>query len=82
MAPVLIVLLAQVLLIVTSAKEAVHGALLMVHRNTLLPVPSPVTVVLGLAGLLMMPVPDTLLHIPVPFDGVLPESVVAVLQIV
>jgi hypothetical protein len=55
--------------------------LVIVHLNTLAPVPRPVTVVLGLVGAVIVPLPLTNVHKPVPTLGVLP-AIVAVAQTV
>jgi hypothetical protein len=66
--------------IVTSSAEAVHGELLIVQRNIYVVPAVPVKVLVGLAGVVMLPpVPDTMLHDPVPIVGVLPASVVLVI---
>lgn len=65
------------LVIVTSSVEAGHGLFVIVQRNTFAPTPNPVTVVAGELGLVIVPVPLTKLHVPVPTDGALPASVVA-----
>lgn len=74
------------MVIVTLAVEAVHGALLIVHRKTTGPAPPVcVNVELGRPALANVPVPPlTMLHVPVPVVGVLPPSPVVVppLQIV
>ena len=48
-----------------SVVGAPQGPLLMVQRNTLVPVPSPVTVVLGAFGDVMVPLPLTRVQVPV-----------------
>lgn len=62
----------------TSAEDAVHGALLIVQRKTFVPAARPVTVVAGLDGLVIVPAPLTLVHVPEPVAGVFPESVAEV----
>lgn len=52
--------------------------LLMVHANTLVPTPKPVTPLVGLVGVVMVPAPATSVQLPVPTAGVLPEKFVAV----
>ena len=62
------------IVIVTSAVDAVHGALLIVQRRITGPAP-PVCVKVepGKAALEKVPVPPlTMLQVPVPFVGVLP----------
>lgn len=48
----------------------------MLHCSTLIPRPNPVTVVLGLLGLVIDPDPEITDHVPTPVVGVLPASVV------
>ena len=55
-----------------------HTPLLMVHANTFVPTPNPVTALLGLVGVVMAPKPDTSVQLPLPTAGVLPEKLVAV----
>ncbi len=59
-----------------------HGGLLIVQRNTISPLPKLVTLVLGFVGDVMVPVPLTNDHKPVPVVGVLPDKVAVVEQIV
>lgn len=55
---------------------APHGPLLMVHRRTTVPMPRPVTDVVGLAGFVIVPVPLMSDHVPVlGAEGVFPASV-------
>jgi hypothetical protein len=66
--------------IVTSSTEAVQGELLIVQRNMYVVPAVPVKVLVGLAGVAIFPpVPETMLHEPVPIEGVLPASVVLVI---
>ena len=61
---------------ITSDVGAPHGPLLMVQRNVTVPMPRPVTVVVGLLGVVIVPVPFTTFQTPVLGDaGVLPASV-------
>lgn len=81
--PALDTVVAGVMLMVTSAVLAVHGLLLIVHRNTTGPVP-PVCVKVEepLVELLKVPVPPlTTLHWPVPEPGVLPPNAAVVLPL-
>jgi len=55
-----------------------HTPLLMVHANTFVPTPNPVTPLVGLVGVVMVPKPDTSVQLPLPTAGVLPEKLVAV----
>lgn len=79
--PVAITWLLQ-LWMVTSLDDEVHGALLMVQRKIISPLPRPVTAVLGFDGEVIIPVPLTNDHKPVPVVGVFPANVVVVAQIV
>jgi hypothetical protein len=56
--------------IVTLAEDGAHGLFEIVHRKTFGPIPSPVMVVLGRAGLVIVPLPRITLQIPVPDTGV------------
>ena len=65
------------IVIVTSAVEAVHGGLEIVHLSTIGPVPLTwVKVAFGVFAFgLNVPVPPLATdHVPVPADGVLPPS--------
>ena len=65
--------------ITTSSVLAVHGALLIVHLNVYVLPAVPVNVLVGLLAVVMLPpVPETILHAPVPTVGVLPAKVVLV----
>jgi hypothetical protein len=65
--------------ILISSVEAVHGALLIVQRNTYAVPAVPVNVLVGLAGVATVPPkPLTILHDPVPITGVLAARVVVV----
>ncbi len=64
---------------VTSScvRPLAQGPLLTVQRNTLIPTPRSVTVVVGESGLVMVPCPLTSVHWPVAGKmGALPKSVV------
>lgn len=65
-------------LIVTVSDEDGHAPLLMVQRNTFNPGVKPVTVLAGLAGVVIAPAPLTRVQSPVPTVGVLPASVAVV----
>jgi hypothetical protein len=52
----------------------------MVHTNELAPTPIPVIVEVGEAGVVMVPLPDKRVHIPVPVTGIFPVSVVDIPQ--
>ena len=63
--------------ITTSSVEGVQGGLEIVHRKMAVP-PKPVTPEVGEVRVVMVAVPDTTLHAPVPTVGVLAAKVVAV----
>lgn len=61
---------------VMSSVEEAHDPLLMVHRNTVLPpTVKPVTPLDGSLPVLALPLPLTVLHVPVPTVGVLADKV-------
>lgn len=81
--PAFAVVVAGVMLIVTSAVLDAQGPLLIVQRSTTEPVP-PVCVKVEepLVELLKVPVPPlTMLHWPVPEPGVLPPNAAVVLPV-
>jgi hypothetical protein len=62
-----------------SSADGVHGALLIVQRNTYAVPAVPVKVLVGLVGIATVPpIPLTILHTPVPNAGVFAASVVVV----
>ena len=62
--------------ILTSSFEGAHGALDIVHRKTYAVPAVPVKVEVGLVGVVIVPpVPDTIVHNPVPTTGVLAARV-------
>ena len=61
---------------VTLETEARHGALEIVHSKIFVPKPKPVIVVFGEVGLVIVPLPETKVHNPVPTVGVLAVMVV------
>ena len=63
--------------ITTSSVEGVQGGLEIVHRKMAVP-PKPVTPEVGEVRVVMVAVPDTTLHAPVPTVGVLPANVAVV----
>lgn len=64
----------------TSSVDEVHGELLIVHLKVYVAPAVPVNVLTGLPGEAMLPpVPEIMLHVPVPTEGVFPASVVLVL---
>lgn len=66
------------MVIVTSSVDAVHGALLIVQRNTFAPTARPVTPELGEEGVVTVPEPLINVQVPVPVVGVLPAKVAVV----
>ena len=60
--------------------EGAHTPLLIVHLNMLGPYPKPVTPEAGLFGVVIVPVPLTSVHRPVPTVGVFPANVVLVIS--
>jgi hypothetical protein len=66
---------------VTSSKET-HVPLVIVHLNTFAPTPNPVTPDVGLPGVVIVPVPLTNVHKPVPKPGEFPAKVAVVAQTV
>ena len=65
--------------IVTSSAETAHPPLLIVQRKvTDAPIVNPVKPDVGDVGLVMVAVPDTTVHKPVPTVGVLPAKVAVV----
>src|SRR5438445_2284636 len=59
----------------TFEVESAQVPLWIVHRNTLAPYPKPLTPELGLLGVVIVPLPLTKLHVPVPTVAVFPASV-------
>src|SRR3990172_9067266 len=66
----------------TLSKEAAQGALLMVHLKVFVPTPNPVRPEVGEVVVVIVPVPEISVHIPVPTAGALPASVAVAAQIV
>lgn len=65
--------------IITSSDDEPHGEFVIVHRKVYDVPAVPVKVLTGLEGVAIVPpVPDTMLHNPVPTTGALPASVVFV----
>jgi hypothetical protein len=56
--------------------DAVQGGLLIVHTNLLMPTPKLVTVLVGLVGVVIVPVPLANDQFPVPTEGVFAANVV------
>ena len=69
------------LVIVTSSNET-QTPLVIVHLKTFAPTPNPVTPDVGLPGVVIVPVPLTNVHNPVPTVGVFPAKVAVVAQTV
>ena len=65
---------------ITSSKEAVHGALEMVHLKVFAPTPSEVIVLVGLEDVVIVPAPLMSVQTPVPVIAVFPASVALVPQ--
>ena len=55
--------------IVTSSKEFGQGGLEIVQRKIFAPTDNPVTVVFGLLMFPKVPVPEIIVHVPVPVEG-------------
>ena len=62
-------------LIVTSSEDVGHVPFDVVHVNTFAPTPNPVTPDVGEEGVVIVPVPDVNVQVPVPTAGVLPAKV-------
>jgi hypothetical protein len=58
------------------ANEDVQTPLLIIHCKVVVPTLIPVMVVVGELGEVIVPLPATILQVPVPTNGVLPETVV------
>jgi len=58
--------------IVTFETELTHGEFEIVHAKTLAPLPKPPIAVLGKVGEIIVPLPETNVHNPLPTKGVLP----------
>ena len=67
--------------VITSCKGG-HGASVTCQAKVFVPSPSPVTVVEGLVGDVIVPDPLTRTHVPVPCVIALPESVASLSQVV
>ena len=59
---------------ITSSLDGVQVPLLIVQRKVLAPAPKPVTVLVGLPGVVIVPVPLTSVQAPVPATGVFPAK--------
>ena len=67
------------MVIITSSVEGVQGALDIVQRRVAVPgTAKPVTPEVGEVGVVMVAVPETTDHTPVPTAGVLPANVAVV----
>jgi hypothetical protein len=71
---------AAIPVIVTVDVEGVQGGFEIVHSKTFGPTPNPVTPDVGEVGVVIVPVPLTNVHNPVPTVGVLPANVAVVAQ--
>ena len=80
-APALAAVGLSLLVMVISSDVAVHGALLMVQRNTFAPTPKPVIPEVGELEVVIVPAPETSVHDPAPTVAVLPARVAVVAQI-
>ena len=58
-------------MIVTFELEEAQGELEIVHANTVFPKPKPVMLVVGESEFVIVPLPETSVHTPVPTTGVL-----------
>ena len=68
-----------VVVITTSSVEGVQGELDIVHRRVAVPgTAKPVTPEVGELGVVIVAVPETTLHVPVPTVGVFPAKVAVV----
>ena len=63
------------LVMITSFVEGAQVPLLIVQRNVLAPTPRAVTVLVGLAGVVIVPLPLTKVQRPLPLTAVLPANV-------
>ena len=73
---------ANVLTVTTMVSNVgTHVPFEMVQRNSFIPILKPVIVVVGKVGFVIIPVPETIVHKPVPTIGVLAFKVVAAEQI-
>jgi hypothetical protein len=57
-------------------EDAAHGALEIVHSKTFVPKPKLVIVVFGNAGYVIVPLPETKVHKPVPTIGVFADIII------
>src|SRR5437870_12957964 len=64
----------------TFEVESAQVPLWIVHRNTLAPYPKLLTPELGLLGVVIVPLPLTKLHVPVPTVAVFPASVAVLVR--
>jgi hypothetical protein len=69
---------AETPVITTVSVEDVQGGLLIVHTNLLMPIPKPVNVLVGLEGVVIVPLPLDKVQVPVPTDGAFPANVALV----
>ena len=69
-------------MIITSSKDAVHGAFEIVQRKVFAPTPSAVIPEVRLVGVVIVPAPLTKVQVPIPTAGLLPARVAVVAQTV
>jgi len=63
----------------TSSVDAEQGEFVIVHRNVVeLPTVKPVTPEVGDDGVVIVPLPDIFVQVPLPTAGVFPAKVVVV----
>jgi hypothetical protein len=74
--PALAVVGAGFTIIATVDAEDAHGELEMVHWKIFVPVPSPVTDVIGESEFVIVPLPEIKVHAPVPIIGAFAAMVV------
>jgi hypothetical protein len=66
-------------IMLTSSVDGVHGALVIVHLNVYAVPATPVKVLVGLVGVVTEPpIPDVIVHAPVPTAGALAARVTVV----
>ena len=70
----------ELLVMMTSSVEGVQTPLEIVHRKVFAPTPSAVSPDVGEVGVVMVPLPEISVHIPVPTVGVFAARVVEVVQ--
>ena len=63
------------LVMITVSAEGAQVPLLIVQWNVLAPAPRPVTVLVGLVGVVIVPLPPAKVQTPLPLTAVLPAKV-------